>query len=326
MRKLNVQTHIWPVAGTFRISRSALTQIFVVQVSISEGEYTGRGECRPYARYDETPESVTAQIETIRSLLETDLTIENLQSALSPGAARNAVDCALWDLKAKQAGKRVWELLGLAEPAPRITAYTLSLDTPEAMADTAIKAKQYNLLKMKVGGTQSQDCIDAVMKARTDANLIIDANEAMTPDEVTEFRTHLLGSKAVLIEQPLPAASNSRFDPGILPPICADESLHTCRDLDLLWESGYRAVNVKLDKCGGLTEGLALMKAAKEKGFTIMAGCMVSSSLAMAPMMMLESFADFIDLDGPLLLADDVADGLKYDGQYIHPPSRELWG
>ena len=326
MRKLNVQTHIWPVAGTFRISRSALTQIFVVQVSISEGEYTGRGECRPYARYDETPESVTAQIETIRPLLEADLTIEDLQSALSPGAARNAVDCALWDLKAKQAGKRVWELLGLAEPAPRITAYTLSLDTPEAMVDTAIKAKQYSLLKMKVGGTQSQDCIDAVMKARPDANLIIDANEAMTPDEVAEFRVHLLGSKAVLIEQPLPAVSNSRFEPGILPPICADESLHTGRDLDLLWESGYRAVNVKLDKCGGLTEGLALMKAAKEKGFTIMAGCMVSSSLAMAPMMMLESFADFIDLDGPLLLADDVADGLKYDGQYIHPPSRELWG
>lgn len=326
MRKLTVQTQIWPVAGTFRISRSALTHIPVVQLEITEDKHTGRAECRPYARYDETTESVTAQIESIRDAIVSGLDTETLQSALPAGAARNAVDCALWDLKAKQSGQRIWRLLGVPEPKPRLTAFTLSVDTPDAMAMAARRAEGYSLLKMKLGSINGLKCVNAVITSRPDATLIIDANEALSADETSELQSHLSGSKAALIEQPIPASSPQHFDPQIQPIICADESLHTRADLDPLWDAGYRAVNVKLDKCGGLTEGLTLMKAAKERGFVIMAGCMVGSSLAMAPMMILESFADYIDLDGPLLLADDVPQSLTYDGSIIHPPSSLLWG
>lgn len=326
MRRLSVKTRIWPVKGTFRISRSALTQIPVVQVEITEGQHTGRAECRPYARYDETPESVTAQIETIRSIIEAGLDTDTLQSLLPAGAARNAVDCALWDLKAKQSGQRIWDIVGVKEPQPRTTAFTLSVDKPEKMALAATKAKNYDLLKMKLGQQYGQACIEAVMKARPDAALIVDANEALSADDTKSLQAFLSGSATALIEQPMPASAKQSFNPNLTPIICADESLHTREDLDTLWMAGYRAVNVKLDKCGGLTEGLALMQAAKDKGFTIMAGCMVSSSLAMAPMMILESFADYIDLDGPLLLADDVPHGLEYKGSRVHPPSRELWG
>lgn len=328
MRRLKIETESWPVAGEFRISGSSLSEIIVVVVTVQDGEHIGRGECRPYAKYNETAESVIAQIETIRNEIENGACTDALQNLLPAGAARNAIDCALWDLKAKQSGKTVSELLSLAPPAPRLTAFTLSIDNPENMRKAAIMASDYPLLKIKIGGADGlQSCL-AVIEARPDAELIIDANEALAPEEVQPFRDALLGHPVALVEQPLPRSVYNKLPDStdIYPVFCADESLHTAKDLDRLWDAGYRAVNVKLDKCGGLTAGLELMRAAKAKGFTVMAGCMVGTSLAMAPMVLLESFADYIDLDGPLLLAKDRKNGLRYEGPIMHPPLRELWG
>ena len=328
LRQLKIDTEKWPVAGSFRISRSTLTEIAVVTVTLRDGEHIGRGECRPYARYDETPESVTAQIEAIRHALEKGLTVQDLQHSLLAGAARNAVDCALWDLKAKQTHQPIYELLKLPPPQARQTAYTLSIDTPIKMQHAALQAKAYPLLKVKIGSREGLEACLAVMESRPDAELIIDANEALKPQDVTHFQRALKTKPVVMIEQPLPDAQLNDIPdtPNALPIFCADESLHTAKDLDHLWTAGYRAVNVKLDKCGGLSAGLELMRAARAKGFIIMAGCMVGTSLAMAPIMFLESFADYIDLDGPLLLAKDRKKGLRYEGPVIHPPLRELWG
>jgi len=328
LRDLKIETEKWPVAGSFRISRSSLTEISVVKVTLIHGPHRGQGECRPYARYNETPESVTAQIESILNRVEKGISIVELQTLLPAGAARNAVDCALWDLKAKQRGQSVSDLIGISKPQSRRTAYTLSIDTPDKMRNAALKAKPYPLLKIKIGGHNGLAACLAIMEARPDAELIIDANEALTADSLGDFQTALRGKSVVMIEQPLPQDQDELIPntPNTLPIFCADESLHTVKDLDRLWRAGYRAVNVKLDKCGGLTEGLKLMQAAKAKGFIIMAGCMVGTSLAMAPIMILESFADYIDLDGPLLLAKDRKKGLRYEGPIIHPPSRELWG
>lgn len=316
------------MAGSFRIAHGSVTEVHVVSVEISGGKYTGRGECRPYARYNETPDSVMAQIETIRANIEAELTPEALQSLLPAGAARNAVDCALWDLRAKQKNMRIWELLNIPKPRPRTTAYTLSIDSPSNMAKAARAAAPYPILKLKIGGSDGLAACLAVLKARPGAQLIIDANEALMPGELGAFRRRLSKAPVLLIEQPLKTANYHKIDggPHDLPVLCADESLHTREDLTILWDAGYRAVNVKLDKCGGLTEGVALMKQAKSMGFLIMAGCMVGTSLAMAPMMVLESYADFIDLDGPLLLAKDVKNGLKFEGPIIHPPKAVLWG
>ena len=328
LRNLKIETEIWPVAGAFRISRSSLTEIAVVTVTLTEGSHIGRGECRPYARYNETPESVTAQIENIRHDIVKDLSIKNLQTLLPAGAARNAVDCALWGLKAKQMNQSVSGLIGISKPRPRKTAFTLSIDTPEKMRHAALRASSYPLLKIKIGGYDGLAACLAIMEARPDAELIIDANEALNAESLNDFQTALWGKPVIMIEQPLPQAHDELIanTPKTLPIYCADESLHTAKDLDRLWRVGYRAVNVKLDKCGGLTAGLELMQAAKAKGFVIMAGCMVGTSLAMAPIMMLESFADYIDLDGPLLLAKDRKKGLRYEGPIIYPPSQELWG
>jgi len=332
LRKINIEQQDWPVAGSFRISRSALTVISTLRVTIEEDGFTGRGECRPYARYSEECESVSAQIRSIVPNLEASLSRAELQELMAPGAARNAVDCALWDLEAKMSGKSVSDLLGLPAPRPRETTFTLSMDTPKNMALSAKKAQGYPLLKIKVGSEHSVECALEILKARPDARLIIDANEGLTPAKTQDMLRQLEGHAIALIEQPLPHADFDHLPKQVMsaihPPmiICADESLHTQSDLDALWDAGYRAVNVKLDKCGGLTEGLALMQAAKDKGFQIMAGCMVGSSLAMAPMMMLESLADFIDLDGPLLLADDIEDRIEYDPPLIMPPKKALWG
>lgn len=328
MRSLKIQTEKWPVAGEFRISRSSLTEITVVTIALQDGVHTGRGECRPYPRYDETAKSVTQQIETIRVLLEKGITTETLQDLLPAGAARNAVDCALWDLKAKKTGKTIPDLLGLTSPQSRQTAYTLSIDTPAKMRSAAVNASAYPLLKIKIGSHDGLAACLAIMEARPDAELIIDANEALSTDDINAFQLRLSGKPVVMIEQPLPRAQDDKIPdtPKALPIFCADESLHTAKDLDRLWNAGYRAVNVKLDKCGGLSAGLELMRAAKTKGFVIMAGCMVGTSLAMAPIMMLESFADYIDLDGPLLLAKDRDKAMRYEGPIVHPPERELWG
>jgi L-Ala-D/L-Glu epimerase / N-acetyl-D-glutamate racemase len=323
-----VSTQIWPIAGSFRIAHGSVEKISVIRVEISDSANTGCGECRPYPRYNETPETVSAQILAISEQICSGLTTDELQSLMPAGAARNAVDCALWDLRAKQTKTPVWALLELPKPQPRTTAFTLSINSPEHMAKAALKARKYPILKLKIEGIAGLNSCLAVLNARPDAQLIIDANESLSPDELTTFRTTLSNAPILMIEQPLQA---DRFDEidnaeNVLPILCADESLHTRADLAKLWDAGYRAVNVKLDKCGGLTEAFTLMRAAKSMGFTIMSGCMVGTSLAMAPMLMLESLADVIDLDGPLLLARDVKNGLKYDDAVVHSPSRKLWG
>jgi len=328
LRQLKLKIEDWPIAGSFRISRGSLQHICVVTVTIQENEHIGRGECRPYARYGETPQSVTKQIDAIKTAIETDLSTDHLQNMMPAGAARNAVDCALWDLKTKQSGKSIYEILNLAPPKPRVTAYTLSVDTPKNMRLAALKAHNYPLLKIKIGSEDSLESCLAVMDARPDAELIIDANEALHPNDVSDFRKVLKNKPVVMIEQPI---ADNVFDqipnqPENLPIFCADESLHTEKDLTKLWQAGYRAVNIKLDKCGGLTAGLKLMQYAKKRGFITLAGCMVGTSLAMAPMMILESFADYIDLDGPLLLSKDINNGIVYDGPIIHPPKPKLWG
>ena len=321
----------WPVTGSFRISRSALTQIDVVQVTLHHDGVTGRGECRPYKRYNDSVESVTAQLEAIRSdvtdyLTRGALTPEIIADLLPAGPALNALDCALWDLRAKLAGRPVWDLLGIDAPKARQTAYTLSLDTPDNMAKAAIKAAAYPLLKIKIGQDDTIACVKAVCAARPDARLIVDANEAIDAASLPAFSAAMTGLNIALIEQPLPAGQDgpNSFTGDL--PYCADESLHTAADLPRLKAAGYRAVNVKLDKCGGISAALKLMNTAKTMGFDVMAGCMVGSSLAMAPMMVLESLADYIDLDGPLLLAKDCENGLTYDGPLVHPPSSKLWG
>ena len=328
MRRLKIEMETWPVAGSFTISRSSLTEIAVVTVTLTEGVHIGRGECRPYSRYNETPESVIEHIENIREDIEQGITPKALLNLLPPGAARNAVDCALWDLEAKRCGRSVSDILGINAAKPRKTAYTLSIDTPAKIRKSALKARSYPLLKVKIGGPEGLAACLAVMEARPDAELIIDANEALPPGALGDFQMALEDKPVIMIEQPIAQAQDEHIPhaPNALPIFCADESLHTAKDLERLWDAGYRAVNVKLDKCGGLTAGLELMQAAKAKGFIIMAGCMVGTSLAMAPIMMLESFADYIDLDGPLLLAKDRKNGLRYKGPIIHPPTRELWG
>ncbi len=328
MRQLKHEIVKWPAKGEFRISRSSLSEFITVQVTITENGHTGRAECRPYSRYDETAQTVISAIEEVRSQIEQGISPEELQSIMPAGAARNAVDCALWDLRAKQNGAYIWELLDIRPPTPRITAYTLSMNTPEQMARAALKAKAYNLLKMKIGGPEGIEAVNAVIRSRPDAHLIVDANEALSLEALETLCSNDMAHKIALIEQPLPADQDR---PGLFSdittiPICADESLHTRRDLIRLKQAGYTAVNVKLDKTGGLTEAYSLMKEARLMGFKVMAGCMVGSSLAMAPMAYLESLADYIDLDGPLLLNKDVKNALTYDGEILHPPKQELWG
>ncbi len=328
MRQIIIEKQNWDIAGTFRIAHGSISQITVVNVRIKEKGLAGRGECRPYARYGETARSVIAEIEAIRAPLEKGMTVQELQGLLPAGAARNAVDCALWDLESKKHNKPVYELLGVPAPRPRVTAFTLSIDSPQAMATAAVQAKAYPLLKLKINSPDGLDACLAVMAARKDAKLIIDANEALDFDQLAHFRDSLAERPVVFIEQPLKADTigQHRFNPDVLPLLCADEALHTRADLAALWQDGYRAINVKLDKTGGLSEAMALMHDAKAMGFQIMAGCMVGTSLAMAPMMMLESFASVIDLDGPLLLETDIQPGLQYQGCQICPPARDVWG
>ena len=328
MRELILKTESWPVRGSFTISRSSLKKVVVITAKITENGYIGLGECRPYARYNETAESVTLDIENVRQSIETSMSNNDLLSLLPAGAARNAIDCALWDLKAKQTRKTVSELLNLPQPQKRTTAYTLSIDSPAKMKIAAQKATQFPILKIKIGSPEGLMSCLAILDARPDAQLIIDANEALNVEDIKSFKNQLKSLPIIMIEQPISSGQDDLipFAPDELPILCADESLHTEKDLDRLWALGYRAINVKLDKCGGLTAGLSLMKAAKAKGFIIMAGCMVGTSLAMAPMMILESYADYIDLDGPLLLDKDRENKIVYEGPNIMPASPELWG
>jgi L-Ala-D/L-Glu epimerase / N-acetyl-D-glutamate racemase len=316
----------WPIAGAFTISRGAKTEAVTVVAEVSQSGHTGRGECVPYPRYGETPEATLRALEAMQEPLEQGLDRQALQTAMPPGAARNALDCALLDLEAKRAGKRVWTLLGRPEPKPGITAFTISLGTPEAMAEATEKAAHRPLLKIKLGSDGDAFRIAAVRKAAPHSELIVDANEAWTADSLAQNLAACADAGVTLVEQPLPAGKDEALARiKRLLAVCADESVHDRRSLEGLRDR-YDAVNIKLDKTGGLTEALAMADAARALGFDIMVGCMVATSLAMAPAMLLTPQARFVDLDGPLLLARDRDGGLRYDGSLVYPPDAALWG
>jgi L-alanine-DL-glutamate epimerase-like enolase superfamily enzyme len=326
MRGLSVRTETWPIAGRFVIARGAVTEIHLVTVEIGQDGHRGRGECRPYPRYDETPASVTAEIEALRAEIEGGCDRAALQRLMPAGAARNAIDCALWDLEAKRARKRAWELAGIPAPKPVATAFTISIGTPAEMAAAAAKASALPLLKVKLGGEGDLERLEAVRRAAPDARLIVDANEAWTPKIYERMAPALAGLGVALLEQPLPAGADAALADLAHPvPVCADESCHDRAGLDAL-AGRYEAINVKLDKTGGLTEALALVEAAQARGLAIMVGCMVATSLAMAPALLLAGRAAFVDLDGPLLLARDRKPGLTYEGSLVAPPPAALWG
>ena len=320
MRRITLYVETWPVRGVFRISRGSQTEIIVVTVEICEGSFVGRAECRPYARYGETPESVIAAIEAIRQDLQEGLERDELSNFLAPGAARNAIDCALWDLAAKREGQPVWKLAGLPPPQPLITAYTLSVDSPENLAVTAESQKWRPLLKLKLAGQRDLQCVAAVRANAPASRLIIDANEAWSQRDYEELTPELVRLGVEMLEQPFPAGSDACL--AWLPkplPVCADESCHDTKSLDQLIGL-YDVVNIKLDKTGGLTEALHMKASARQRGFEVMVGCMVGTSLAMAPAFFLAQGARYVDLDGPLLLAKDRQPGLHFAGSQIFPP------
>jgi L-Ala-D/L-Glu epimerase len=323
---LDVRIERWPIEGRFTISRGAKTEAVTVVAQISRGGHLGRGECVPYPRYGETPEATLAALTAMRQPLSGGLDRMALQAAMPPGAARNALDCALLDLEAKTRGERVWALLGGATPKPCVTAYTISLGAPEAMAAAAAKAAHRPLLKIKLGGDGDGLRIAAVRRAAPDSELIVDANEAWTTDNLEQNLAACAAAGVTLVEQPLPAGNDTALGHIARPiAVCADESAHDRASLAGLRDR-YDAVNIKLDKTGGLTEALAMADAAQALGFQIMVGCMVATSLSMAPAMLLTAQARFVDLDGPLLLARDRDCGLRYDGSLVYPPEAGLWG
>ncbi len=324
--KLDARIERWPIAGSFTISRGAKTEAVTVVAEVSRGDHTGRGECVPYPRYGETPEETLAALNSMRQPIARGLDRQALQAAMPPGAARNALDCALLDLEAKTAGRRAWNLLGRPAPRACTTAYTISLGTPEAMAAATAKAAHRPLLKIKLGGDGDGDRIAAVRRAAPKSELIVDANEAWRPDNLAQRLAECAEAGVTLVEQPLPAGQDEALARIQRPlAVCADESVHDRSSLAGLRER-YDAVNIKLDKTGGLTEALAMADAAQALGFEIMIGCMVATSLAMAPAMLLAQQARFVDLDGPLLLARDRDAGLRYDGSLVYPPDAALWG
>ncbi len=319
---VKVRAETWPIAGSFVISRGARTEVIVVVAEVSDGVHTGRGECVPYPRYGETVEGVVAQI----AAADISADRQALRRAMPPGAARNALDCALWDLEAKTTGKPAWALAGLGEPKAVVTCYTLSLGTPESMAEAARAVAGLPLLKMKLGGEGDVARIRAVRAAAPSATLVVDANEAWSAANFSANMRACGAADVALIEQPLPAGADDMLrDIRRTVPICADESVHVTADLDALFGK-YDGVNVKLDKAGGLTEALDLVREARRRDFRVMVGCMLATSLAMAPAMLLAQQADIVDLDGPLLLAKDRAPGLVYSGALVSPPTRALWG
>lgn len=319
---LRVTTGRFRLAETFTISRGSKSAAEVITVEVEREGKRGWGEAVPYARYGETLAGVAALIEALPQRIDR----ETLQEALPAGAARNAVDCALWDLEAKLVGRRVWELAGLAEPQPLETAFTLSLGTPEAMEAAARKHTHRPILKIKLGTPDDMPRLEAVRRGAPKARLIIDANEGWSPEVYKELAPVLLRLGVTLVEQPLPAGADEALAEMSRPlPVCADESCHDRASLAAL-RGKYDVVNLKLDKTGGLTEGLATRDLARDMGFGIMVGCMVGTSLAMAPATVLAQGATYVDLDGPLLLAEDRPHPLPYETSLLHPPERALWG
>jgi L-alanine-DL-glutamate epimerase-like enolase superfamily enzyme len=323
---LAVRAEHWPIAGSFTISRGAKTEAVVVTVELSDGRHKGRGECVPYARYDETVTSVTEALAAMRAPLAKGLDRKGLQQAMRPGAARNALDCAFWDLESKRAGRPAHALAALPEPRPLVTAYTISLGTPETMALAAKAAAGRNLLKIKLGGDGDPARIRAVRDAAPRSELIVDANEGWNAGNLADNLAACAAAGVTLVEQPLPAGRDEALTSISRPiAVCADESVHDRASLAAL-AGRYDAVNIKLDKAGGLTEALAMAAEADRLGFRIMVGCMVATSLAMAPAMLVAQRAQVVDLDGPLILAKDRPEGLRYEGSLVHPPAPALWG
>ena len=319
---IEVSRDVFRLAQVFTISRGSRTEAKVLTVRISDGPHDGWGECVPYARYDETLDSVTAQIDG----LPDDLTRAALQDLLPAGAARNAVDCALWDLEAKRAGKRAWELAGLSAPGPEITAYTLSLDSPEKMQAQAAANAHRPLLKIKLGTADDMPRLEAVRAGAPKSKIIVDANEGWSAEVYADLAPHLVRLGVALVEQPLPAGEDDALIGLDRPvPVCADESCHDRASLPKL-KGKYDVINIKLDKAGGLTEALALRSEGRALGYDIMIGCMVGSSLAMAPAVLLAQGAMVTDLDGPLLLAEDRTIPLVFDEKGVHPSDAGLWG
>jgi len=323
---LDARIEHFPIAGSFIISRGAKTEAVTVVVELRRGDHVGRGECVPYPRYGETPEETLKVLQAMGEAVSRGLDRQTLQGALPAGAARNALDCALIHLEAKRSGQHAWTMLGQPEPKACTTAYTISLGSPETMAAASEKAAHRALLKIKLGGDGDGERIAAVRRAAPKSELIVDANEAWTPSNLESNLAACAEAGVTLVEQPLPAGWDEMLGRIRRPiAVCADESVHDRKSLDAL-RGRYDAVNIKLDKTGGLTEAMAMADAATTLGFRIMVGCMVATSLSMAPAMLLTPRARFVDLDGPLLLARDRDHGLRYDGSLVHPPDAALWG
>jgi L-alanine-DL-glutamate epimerase-like enolase superfamily enzyme len=324
--RLTTRVERYPIAGTFTIARGSKTEAVVVIAEIADGRIVGRGECVPYARYGESVEGVEAAVRAMADAVAGGLDSAGLQTAMKAGAARNALDCALVDLAAKRAGTSAAALLGLPPLTSVITAYTLSLGTPEAMGAAAAAASARPLLKIKLGGAGDPERLAAVRAGAPNATLIVDANEGWTDALFAENMAACAKAGVALVEQPLPAGADQMLaDVPHAVPVCADESLHTAADISRL-AALYDAVNIKLDKAGGVTEALAIAAAARAHGLKVMVGCMLGSSLAMAPAVLVAQGADFVDLDGPLLLARDCEPGLVFEGSTLMPPRPELWG
>ncbi|NIM52252.1 MAG: L-Ala-D/L-Glu epimerase [Gemmatimonadales bacterium] len=326
MPRLKVRRETWPIRGVFRISRGERTASEVVVAEVEDGDHRGRGECVPYPRYGESVAGVVADIEQLTGAIAGGLDREGLQATLPAGAARNALDCALWDLEAKRRGTSVWRLAGLPEPVALTTAYTISLGAPEEMRDAAREQAHRPLLKLKLTGAGDMERVQAVRGAAPDSRIIADANEAWSPRLFAELSPVLAELGVEMLEQPLAAGQDTALSETDHPiPVCADEACHTSHDVPALADR-YDLVNVKLDKTGGLTEAIALVAAAREAGLNVMLGCMVGTSLSIAPAVLLGWAATYVDLDAPLLLAEDRPEGLRFEGSVVYPPGRELWG
>lgn len=326
LTRLDVAVERFPIAGAFTISRGSKTEAVVVTATVTRGGAVGCGECVPYARYGETVDGVAEAVRAMAPAVAAGLTRAALQQSMPAGAARNALDAALWDLEARESGEPVWRLAGLPEPRALTTAYTLSLGTPEAMAAAAARAAARPLLKVKLGGEGDEARIAAVRAAAPAATLIVDANEAWREADLERHLAACAAAGVALIEQPLPAGADAVLEGFASPvPLCADESFHGLEGLDAVARR-YRFVNLKLDKTGGLTAAVAVAEAARERGLGLMVGCMLGTSLGMAPAFLLAPWAQFVDLDGPLLLARDRESGFPYEGSLMRPLPAGTWG
>lgn len=326
MRELTARIERWETARPFVIARGTKTYVDVVVAEVRDGSFTGRGEGTAIYYRGESPESVLASVCAMADPIGQGLGRADLLDQMPPGAARNALDSALWDLEAKQSGKRVWDLAGLPHPRPMLTAYTISLGDPATMAEQAKAASGRELLKLKLGGSGDIDRVAAVRAAAPDARLIADANESWAGQDVERLCHMLAAYRVELVEQPLPAGADEALTHVQSPiPLAADESLQSRAELGSIL-GRYRFINLKLDKCGGLTEGLALIHAARQRGLGLMTGCMLSTSLGIAPAFVAAMQGTFADLDGPLLLARDRLHGLRFQGSDVDPPEVALWG